>query len=186
LEVFAMPQLSAAQWELARGLYERKPTITRIAAVINVHERTLRYRAKKEGWVRLSLPKPEPGKGAALALFSPDELEGAAVDLPEGGQEMSLEDVRKRMAEVLPRLLARMVELAERGVLDKARIDALLAMGRILEQSEAVAQASAAEQQKRSDDELAAMLERIDERIIELAQAYAERLGGAEHRGGAG
>jgi hypothetical protein len=111
-------------------------------------------------------------------------LAGEALpDLPEG---MSLEDVRKRLAEVLPRLLARIVDLAERGVLDKARIDALLATGRILEQLDAAAQVSAAEQQKRSDDELAAMLERIDERIIELAQAYAERLGGAKHRDGLG
>ena len=63
------------------------------------------------------------------------------------------------------------------------RIDALLSLGRILEPGEA---AGSADQQKRSDDELAAMLERIDERIIELAQAYAERLGGAEHRDGMG
>jgi hypothetical protein len=180
-----MPQLSAAEWELARGLYER-PTIERIAAVFNVHERTLRYRAKKEGWERQPLPN-RPSEGATPALFSPDELgaEGALADLPDGRQ-MTLEDVRKRLAEVMPRLLGKAVVLAERGVLDKARIDALLSMGRLLEQSEAVVQASAAEQQKRSDDELAAMLERIDERIIELAQAYAERLGGAEHRDEAG
>lgn len=175
-----MPQLSAAQWASARAWFER-PTIGRMAAVLNVHERTLTRRAAREGWQQPSLPKPD--KGAAPGVFSPDGLEGALADLPEG---MSLEDVRKRLAEVLPRLLARMVELAERGVLDKGRIDALLSMGRILEQSEAAAQASAAEQQKRSDDELAAMLERIDERIIELAQAYAERLGGGEHSERAG
>jgi hypothetical protein len=177
-----MPQLNAAQWALARAWYERQ-TIERMAAVLNVHESTLRRHAVREGWKRPSLPKREPDKDAAPALFSPDELEGALADLPE---EMSLEDVRKRLAEVLPRLLGKIVVLAERGVLDKARIEALLAMGRILEQSEAAAQASAAEKQKRSDDELAAMLERIDERIIELAQAYAERLGGAEHRDGTG
>lgn len=180
-----MPQLSAARWKLARAWFER-PTFERMAAVLNVHESTLRRRAVTEGWQRPSLPKRDEDKGEAPALFSPDELEGALADLPEGGQPMSLEDVRKRLAEVLPRLLARIVELAERGVLDKARIDALLSMGRILEQSAAVAQASAGEQQKRSDDELAAMLERIDERIIELAQAYAERLGGGEYRAGTG
>jgi hypothetical protein len=124
-----------------------------------------------------------PRSGSNVSQIAVLEAGAEAVDLPEG---MSLEDVRKRLAEVMPRLLGKAVVLAERGVLDKARIDALLSMGRLLEQSEAVVQASAAEQQKRSDDELAAMLERIDERIIELAQAYAERLGGAEHRDGAG
>jgi hypothetical protein len=169
-------------------MWERRLTTAgQIAAVAGVHERTLTRRAVKEGWERRPLPT-RPGKDAGSALFSPDELvaEGASADLPEVGQEMSLEDARKRLAEVMPRLLGKAVVLAERGVLDKARIDALLSMGRLLEQSEAVVQASAAEQQKRSDDELAAMLERIDERIIELAQAYAERLGGAEHRDGAG
>ena len=177
-----MPKLSAARWELVRAWYER-PTIERMAAALDVHERTLRRRTVSEGWQRPSLPDREPGQTPALTPPEQPGAEGALADLPEG---MSLEDVRKRLAEVLPRLLARMVELAERGVLDKARIDALLSMGRILEQSEAVAQASAADQQKRSDDELAAMLERIDERIIELAQAYAERLGGGEHRDGSG
>jgi hypothetical protein len=142
---------------------------------------------------RRSRPEPRNGPERALRDNWPKRrskaaqaaaLAGEALpDLPEG---MSLEDVRKRLAEVLPRLLARIVDLAERGVLDKARIDALLATGRILEQLDAAAQVSASEQQKRSDDELAAMLERIDERIIELAQAYAERLGGTKHRDGSG
>jgi anti-sigma-K factor RskA len=87
---------------------------------------------------------------------------------------------------VLPRQLAQIVTLAERGIVDKGRIDALLSMGRILERSEALGEERAADKQKRSDDELAAMLERIDERIIELAQAYAERLGGSEHPEGTG
>ena len=81
-----MPQLSAARWKLARAWFER-PTFERMAAVLNVHESTLRRRAVTEGWQRPSLPKRDEDKGEAPALFSPDELEGALADLPEGQRE---------------------------------------------------------------------------------------------------
>ncbi|WP_353642135.1 hypothetical protein [Mesorhizobium sp. WSM2239] len=174
--------ISPVQLAALRALREgENPTFSRLGAAGKINPATLRERARRDNWKTRRFTR----SGAEARSGAPEGEAGAEAlaDLPEG---MSLEDVRKRLAEVLPRLLARMVELAERGVLDKGRIDALLAMGRILEQWEAVAQASAAEQQKRSDDELAAMLERVDERIIELAQAYAERLGGGEHSEGAG
>lgn len=168
------PPVTAARWAALRALREgATPTFPRLAAAADLNPATIRERALRDNW-----PKRRSKAAQAAALAGE-----ALPDLPEG---MSLEDVRKRLAEVLPRLLARIVDLAERGVLDKARIDALLATGRILEQLDAAAQVSASEQQKRSDDELAAMLERIDERIIELAQAYAERLGGTTHRDGSG
>jgi hypothetical protein len=174
------PPVSAARWEALRALREgQTPTFPRLAAAADLNPTTIRERALRDNWPKRRFPR----SGSNVSQIAVLEAGAEAVDLPEG---MSLEDVRKRLAEVMPRLLGKAVVLAERGVLDKARIDALLSMGRLLEQSEAVVQASAAEQQKRSDDELAAMLERIDERIIELAQAYAERLGGAEHRDGAG
>ncbi len=180
-----MPLLSAAEWKGIRVLYEEYlvPPAD-IASVANVHERTVRRHAANEGWKQLRLPKRAGGKGS-LAQSSPDELgaDGELAELPEG---MSLEDVRQRFADVLPRLLGKIIALAERGVLDKARIDALISMGRILERSEAFAEERAEDKQKRSDDELAAMLERIDDRIIELAQAHAEGLGSGEYRDGSG
>jgi len=174
--------ISPVQMEALRGLREgAPPTFSRLAAAANINSTTIRERARRDNWKTRRFTR----SGTEVGSRAPeDEAEAEALsDVPEG---MSLEDVRKRLAEVMPRLLGKAVVLAERGILDKARIDALLSMGRILEQSEAASQASAAEQQKRSDDELAAMLERIDERIVELAQAYAERLGCAEHRDGSG
>ncbi|EHK53514.1 hypothetical protein [Allomesorhizobium alhagi] len=176
------PPVSAVQWEALRALREgAPPTFPRLAAAADLNPATVRERALRDNWPKRRFPR----QGSKASQIAAPECEAEAEPLSDMPEGMSLEDVRKRLAEVMPRLLGKAVALAERGVLDKARIDALLSMGRLLEQSEAVAQASAAEQQKRSDDELAAMLERIDERIIELAQAYAERLGGAEHRDGA-
>jgi hypothetical protein len=180
-----MPQPSAAQWAAARVIYETSPVkVTVTATVMGTSDRTIRRHAKKEGWVRYCPAPPvwgAPSGSSAWNAAAGDVAAGEAAG--PAGEDLSLEDVRKRLAAALQQLLVRVVELAERGVVDKGRIDAMLSMGRILEQAEA---AASAEQQKRSDDELAAMLERIDERIIELAQAYAERLGGAEHRDGMG
>lgn len=207
-----MSQLSAAQWAAARVIYETSPVRDKVtASAMSTTDRTIRRRAKKEGWVRYR--PADQGKGAALGISSlgagtsawcagtgfsalgdtgaADTADAAGTEgagdaaLPEGG-EVSLEDVRQRLAEVLPRQLAQIVALAERGVVDKGRIDALLSMGRVLERSETLAAEQAREKQKRSDEELAAMLERIDERIIELAEAYAERLVGREGGGAAG
>jgi hypothetical protein len=185
-----VPFVSAAQVEAVRSLYEGRPaTSVRLAAATTVHERTIRRHAAAEGWKRQRFAKRKAGGGeASPAVPSQDEdgAEAASAGLPEIGEDVRLEDIRQRLADVLPRQLAQIVTLAERGIVDKGRIDALLSMGRILERSEALGEERAADKQKRSDDELAAMLERIDERIIELAQAYAERLGGSEHPEGTG
>ena len=171
--------ISPVQMEALRALREgAPPTFSRLAAAANINSTTIRERSRRDNWKtrRFTRSGKEVGSGAPEGEADAEALS----DVPEG---MSLEDVRKRLAAALQQLLVRVVELAERGVVDKGRIDAMLSMGRILEQAEA---AGSADQQRRSDDELAAMLERIDERIIELAQAYAERLGGAEHRDGMG
>jgi hypothetical protein len=124
--------------------------------------------------------------GDAGAIGVADAAAGDADGALPQGEDLSLDDVRRRLAEVLPRQLAQILTLAERGIVDKGRIDALLSMGRVLERSETLAAEQARETQKRSDEELAAMLERIDERIIELAEAYAERLVGRERERAAG
>jgi hypothetical protein len=95
---------------------------------------------------------------------------------------MSPEELRGRLAAVLPKQLARIVALAERGRIDKAEIDALHSMVRVLERSEALSTEPAKEEKKRSDDELAGMLQLIDDRIVELAEAHAARLVQARDR----
>jgi hypothetical protein len=68
---------------------------------------------------------------------------------------------------------------AEAGRLDKARIDAVLSMIRMNAEAERLAPEKKKKKTMRSDDQLAATLRRIDERIVELALGLAERLGAA-------
>jgi hypothetical protein len=64
--------------------------------------------------------------------------------------------------------------------LDKQRIDAVLAMARTLEKLGGMTGADepAEENQARSDADMAAILRRIDDRIVELAEEYARRVVG--------
>jgi len=90
----------------------------------------------------------------------------------------------------LSRLLSRQAGLilnsaeAQNGVLNKAQLDALSSLIKLAEKFETLAQERAKEEQTRSDDEVAAVLERIDDRIVELAEGYAEKLGAPKSDGG--
>jgi hypothetical protein len=174
-----MPQASDVQWAALRQLREgENPTFERLAAAGNLHHETVRERASREGWKERDFRSKRPRTGAVLppgiVLLPGGQVAGLA---EEGtGQDVPLEELRRRFADIVPRQLARIITLAERGVIDKASIDGLQSMARALEQTEALAGERAAEQQKRSDDELAGMLEKIDERIVELAEVHAERL----------
>lgn len=87
-----------------------------------------------------------------------------------------------RIGELLTRQASRILAAAEasRGVLTKAQIEALSALIKLAEKFETLAAERAADKQTRSDDEIAGFLERIDDRIVELARGHAERLGRAE------
>lgn len=63
---------------------------------------------------------------------------------------------------------------------DKARMDAIAAVMRTLEKIGEIARSdtSAKENQTRRDADMANVLRRIDERIVELAIGYARKLGG--------
>ncbi|MGE0280218.1 MAG: hypothetical protein AB7P20_06340 [Rhizobiaceae bacterium] len=65
---------------------------------------------------------------------------------------------------------------AQGGTLTKAQLDTANAWLRLADRLETLAQERAVQEQTRSDDEIAAVLERIDDRIVELAQEHAERL----------
>jgi len=95
------------------------------------------------------------------------------------------ERVRSTAAVLVDRLEAAGREaLANGGRIDKTEIDGLVSIihgldriGDMVRPEEA-----AREKQIRSDEELAALLGRINERIVELARAFAEDMGKAEHR----
>lgn len=74
------------------------------------------------------------------------------------------------------------------GRFDKARIDALAAMIRMLEKLSEINESRQARQEEvhRSDAETAEILRRIDERIVELAREFARELVGDDVRDAAG
>lgn len=83
-----------------------------------------------------------------------------------------------RASQFVSRQILRLMVQAEQrgGRLDKAQIDGLVALSRMMERWEAMARERAGEDKKKNDEELAQMLREIDDRIITLAQAEAERL----------
>jgi hypothetical protein len=162
--------VSDVQWTALRELREGEPpTFPRLAAAAELHQVTIREHALRHGWEKQPYRRSGPGPFAQAAIELPDI-------------EMSPEELRGRLAAVLPKQLARIVALAERGRIDKAEIDALHSMVRVLERSEALSTEPAKEEKKRSDDELAGMLQLIDDRIVELAEAHAARLVQARDR----
>ena len=93
----------------------------------------------------------------------------------------------RRGTALLSRRLASLLERAEKGArLNKAEFDGLAAMSRVIERWETLAQERAKQEEKKSDEELADIYRRIEERIAELAREEAERLVAAGYRPGAG
>ncbi|MGB3500322.1 MAG: hypothetical protein WBA44_01770 [Mesorhizobium sp.] len=82
-----------------------------------------------------------------------------------------------RAQSFLSRQMERLMKRAERGGrLEKAQIDGLVSMSKMIERWMEMVHASAVEQKKKSDEELAEVLNRINAKIVELAQAEAGRL----------
>jgi hypothetical protein len=164
--------VGATQWTALRELREGEPpTFSRLAAAAELHSATIRERALRDNWEK------QPYRRSGTPATAPIEIE-----LPD--EDVSLEEVRRRLATSTPRQLARLAALAEHGRIGKSDIDALNAWERLLERTEALAADEAKELQKRSDDELAGMLQLIDDRIVELAEEHAGRLVRARDREG--
>jgi hypothetical protein len=94
----------------------------------------------------------------------------------------------ERIARLMDHILDLMEEVASQEVLDKGRIESVSALVRILEKLSEVtrSESGAKENHARRDGEIADVLGRIDERIIELAEAYARRLVEEGNHGGTG
>jgi hypothetical protein len=166
--------VSDVQWTALRELREGEPpTFPRLAAAAELHPGTIRERALRDSWEKQNLPR---SGSRALAEI---ERDMPKADLPP-------DELRKQLATILPKQIDRIVALAERGRLSKAPLDTLHSILRLLERPEMLSVEQPVEEKKRSDDELAGMLQRIDERIVELAVAHAERLVQARDREGMG
>lgn len=175
------PPVSAEQKEAMRELRALEPpTFPRIAAVAGLHVTTVREIASRENWPKLHVPhgsamrvvrlKDEAAEEAAReraeALAALDETAGEL-------SEMSPDDVGAFVAGEMRALLAR---ARVTGRIDKAHADGLLSMLRVAQQNAPLQAEKEEQDRKRSDDELADILARVDRRIVELARECAERL----------
>ncbi|MFC6487537.1 hypothetical protein [Nitratireductor sp. GCM10026969] len=159
-----MPGSAAGVLTPVRALYEGAPaSLDLLARISGRTEAYLERRAREEGW-----RAPEE-----FSLSDPEALERRL---------MALSD------RLVGDLEAASAEGRAAGGYDKARIDALSAMLRMVEKLGEMTRVPerAAEKKKKNDAELAAALALIDARIVELACELAASLGGGEPQGEAG
>ena len=149
--------MSLAQGAALRALAEgAEPTLALLADASQRSLKTLIRKAAKERWKLGSAPP------ASIA-----------------------ERVRSTAAVLIDRLEAAGREaLANGGRIDKTEIDGLVSIIRGLDRLGEMMRPDevAKENQIRSDEELAALLGRINQRIVELARALADDMGKTEHR----
>jgi len=88
------------------------------------------------------------------------------------------DDRMARLAGFISRQLAIVLAVGEAsgGLLDRAQLQLLAELAKLAEKFKAPAAGQAAEKQKRSDAEIAEILKRVDDRIVELARGHAEWL----------
>ena len=174
------PPVSAEKRLALRQLREREPpTFPRLAAASGLHPTTIREMASVENWEKQNFL----GDIVMVATRRQDLLdEEAARERAE-----TLEAISDPAAEVTPgdigtlimdEMRAILAAARRTGRIDKTRADALWSMIRAAERAENMQpwNQPGQEQETRSDDELADILARVDERIVELARDYAERL----------
>jgi hypothetical protein len=149
--------MSLAQGVALRALAEgAEPTLALLADASQRSIRTLIRKAAKEGWKVGSAPPANIAERVrATAAVLVDRLEAA-------GREA----------------------LADGGRIDKTEIDGLVSIIRGLDRIGDMVRPdeTVKENQIKSDEELAALLGRINRRIVELARALADDMGKAEHR----
>ena len=152
----------ALQWAAVRALYEgAAASLELLADATGRSAASMRNRAEKEGW--------RDGNGAARLSRQERRLH-ALLDQQIGKAEAA--------------------GAHEEGTAsaDKARMDAISAVMRTLEKIGEITRSDsgAKENQTRKDEDIADILKRIDERIVELAMGIARGLGGGPSQPGAG
>jgi hypothetical protein len=181
------PPVSAEQKEGMRELRDlQPPTFPRIAKIAGVHVTTVREIASRENWPKLHVPK---GTVMQVVRLKDLEAEEAAREREEALEAMSDPAADPPPGDigalVMDEMRAILAAARTTGRIDKARADALWSMIRVAERAGKLQPEKGQEEETRSDDELAGILARVDERIVELARDYAERLV-AERLDGAG
>ena len=146
-----MTRKPLARYWAVRALAERaRPTLDLLADASGLSLTQLRRTAEREGWALDRAP---------------------------------LDDVAERLRVIAAGLLARAEAIAgalseEGGKIDKAEIDALLVLIRSLEKIGEIMRPQEADKEKqiKQDEDLAAVLRHIDDRIVELARELAAQM----------
>ena len=138
-------------WRAKRAAFEgASVSLTMLAAISGRSPKTIERRAEEEGWVappKAGTPEQRQGK-IALML---DEMVA------------DVEAIKKNK---------------RTGAYDKTRIDALSAKMRMVEKLSEINESRQArqEEEEKTDADIAAILGRIDGRIVELARSFAREL----------
>jgi len=183
-----MTQLTGEQWGAMRALCEGATvTYARLATLAAVHMTTISNRARRENWNKLDYRRRvvvdaqrdmvrvghATAEGAAAAEID------MATERPDG--ETPAERLL-RLIDLVSRQIEHALETAAArgGVLSRIEADNMLTTLKLAERLRDVAPVMTAatpdERQVTSDDDIAGLMSRIDERIIELAEAEAARL----------
>ena len=172
--------VSAERWAAIRQIREGEPpTFPLLGTATTLHPRTIREHACNENWAKPRFQSKAErdawvGRGEAGAAL----VDGSGeVAVPEGWHEMSPAERLQWLHDFAVNKVAEIAVAADAGgALNKARLDAVASMIRMVERSETLAQERATDNETGNDAELAASLRRLDERIVELAEAHAEWL----------
>lgn len=146
-------------WAALRRLYEGEPpTAGLLALCCGRAERTIAGKAAKEGWRKART-------GDAGAPSGRDAV-----------KQRALERFQDRLLREMERLSAAQEDFG------KAEFDAVNALARLIDKiNDLTRTAEGANEKQEPDDEiLAAALERLDRRIVELARELAGGMGGTE------
>ena len=147
-----MAGVAESRWRALRALYESGATPELLGVASGLLAETIERRALREGWTRQKsndLADERAGKLSAQMGWLIGEIDSIRHDAQDGAP------------------------------LDKARIEAVLAMVRTLEKiGDIMRLEDGANNNNKTecDADMAGLLERIDARIVELARGYAERL----------
>jgi hypothetical protein len=139
-------------WPVMRALYEGSPVTAEALADISGRQvKTITDAIEREGWDAPRIP--------------------SAIEL---GQRIS------RLTASLIREMEEIEKAAVDGLYDKARVEAVTGMLRVLERLAEINDSREVrqEEEQKTDAEIADILRRIDARIVELAHEFAREIAG--------
>ena len=193
--------LTDGQWAAGRAMNEGNPaTHSRVAACLGVHTTTVSHRAAEEGWESVDYRHARVRRKAAevvelsrrirageeLDAVDPSEREGEDAVNPAWGEAAveaepwpDLEPGERiaRMGAALTRQTETILRRVEAGQpLESRQVAALSNLVQLAERIATMAREGKKERQQKRDEDLAEVLDRINNRIIYLARELAAQV----------